>query len=140
MKGGDLFWLWAPYELYGQVDAVYSRRFFEQGNGFTSAQGLLNVVESILNFAYLGLEANKSPIAVLVGFTTVLLTFWKTVLYWLQDQQCGWCLTGHNDRGKWWLLFAIPNGFWLVAPLAIACVFGAELAQGLRFGAKAKVL
>ncbi|KAK4050544.1 hypothetical protein OIO90_005011 [Microbotryomycetes sp. JL221] len=116
MRGGDLFWLWQPYELYGTVDMVYSRAFFDQGQGFTSAQGLLNVVESALNFAYLGLEAHKSPVAVLVGFTTVVLTFWVRL-----------SIFGVEDKNA-------ADSF------AIAYVFGTEIARGLRYGAKAKVL
>ena len=107
---------------------MYSPTFYEKGDGFTSAQAMLNLAENALNITYLVLARRKNPVAILYGFTGVLFTLWKvrlcslrlvaagrphaflctsrspcspadlgpllqTVLYWLQDQQCGWCLT-----------------------------------------------
>lgn len=46
MKGGDLSALWAPYELYGLVDKVYGPDAWASGYGFTSAQGMHNVVKN----------------------------------------------------------------------------------------------
>ncbi|KAL8279016.1 hypothetical protein RQP46_008685 [Phenoliferia psychrophenolica] len=140
MEGGDLFWMWIPYKLYATVDYVYGVEAFKNGDGFTSAQAILNLFENAINITYLGLAYVKSPLAVLVGFTGVLFTFWKTVLYWLMDQQCGWCQTGHNSAWNWWVLFAFPNFQWILIPGIIAVVFGREIATGLRLGAKEKVL
>lgn len=57
MVGGDLYWFWAPYRLYGMVDhvragydfvslsyvqfpsQVYGIKAFEDGEGFASAAG-----------------------------------------------------------------------------------------------------
>ncbi|GAA5894527.1 uncharacterized protein JCM6883_002128 [Sporobolomyces salmoneus] len=139
-KGGDLHWIWSPYALYEKVDLVYSPSHFERGEGFTSAQTYMNIVESILNFAFLWLSGRKSPVAILVGFSAVLMTASKTVLYWLVDHQSGWAATGHNSSRDWWLLFAIPNGFWLVFPTFIAVLFGFEISKSLRIAAKQKQL
>lgn len=38
-KGGKYHFLWQPYDLYGKIDLIYSRRFYEEFNGFTAAQG-----------------------------------------------------------------------------------------------------
>jgi hypothetical protein len=38
-RGGWLFGPWAPYELYGTIDLIYSQRAYKEGWGFTAAQG-----------------------------------------------------------------------------------------------------
>lgn len=43
-----------------------------------SSTAILNLVENSLNILYLILARQKSPVAILIGFTAVLLTFWKT--------------------------------------------------------------
>ncbi|KOS19177.1 hypothetical protein ESCO_000101 [Escovopsis weberi] len=54
MEGGWLHDpLWIPYRLYGEIDHVYGWKAFNAGNGFTSAQGLLNAVETALYLWYL---------------------------------------------------------------------------------------
>lgn len=70
--------LWSPYRLYQRIDLVYSPATFERFDGFTAAQALLNLVENSMNMTYLVMARQKNPTAVLVGFTAVLLTFWKT--------------------------------------------------------------
>lgn len=54
MPGGSLHWpLWVPYELYGKVDYIYGWKAFNERNGFTAAQGSLNIVESLMYVYYL---------------------------------------------------------------------------------------
>jgi hypothetical protein len=107
-----------------------------------SRPGALNIVETILNFSYLYLAYRASPpyaaVAPLVGFTAVVMTESKTALYWLQDHlggPNGWVYTGHCSTRDWWLLFALPNGAWLVGPAVVAYVLGREIAHSLRSGA-----
>lgn len=40
-------------------------------------KAMLNLVENACNISYLVLLRKKSPTAVLMGYTAVLLTFWK---------------------------------------------------------------
>lgn len=49
----------------------------------------MNIVETILNFTYVYLaavqpNARLRAVAPIVGFTSAIMTFWKTALYWLQ--------------------------------------------------------
>lgn len=112
MPGGSLHWpLWTPYELYGKVDYIYGWKAFNEHNGFTAAQGLLNILESLLYAYYLyivyaygqpstaqGREAPKASklgflsqqryvdgkqgaLAVLVAYSAAVMTVSKTVLY-----------------------------------------------------------
>ncbi|KAI0480078.1 hypothetical protein GGR56DRAFT_252199 [Xylariaceae sp. FL0804] len=54
MAGGALHWpLYVPYALYGSVDYVYGWPALTARAGFPSAQGALNVAESVMYFAYL---------------------------------------------------------------------------------------
>ena len=45
--------IWKPYELYGQVDYMYGWKAYNEHNGFTAAQGTLNVVETVGYLGYL---------------------------------------------------------------------------------------
>lgn len=75
----------------------YGKLALTNGDGFTSAQAVLNLAENALNIIYLGLWAKGSPVAVLIGLIATTCTAWKTILYWLMDQQCGWCQTGRKS-------------------------------------------
>lgn len=102
MEGGPLHWpLWVPYKLYGEVDHVYGWKAFRARNGFTAAQGSLNVVETALYLGYLGiyfasarsggagqghgvkkaLTGRPAAVAVLLAFSSAVMTLSKTVLY-----------------------------------------------------------
>jgi hypothetical protein len=100
-----------PYDLYGRVDYIYGWKAFNEHNGFTSAQGLLNIIETLMYGYYLyilytygkqskaqGRGAPKASIvgflgqqrfvdgkmgalAVLVAYSAALMTVSKTVLY-----------------------------------------------------------
>ncbi|CAK3885074.1 hypothetical protein AC579_4995 [Lecanosticta acicola] len=77
------------------------------------------------------LTGRLAAVAVLIGFSTATVTFWKTVLYWLIEIFSGFHSIGHNDMSTIVLLWVLPNGPWLVLPLYMIYVFGAEILQGL---------
>lgn len=102
MEGGWLFWpLYVPYKLYGEVDHVYGWKSYHARNGFTAAQGSLNVVETAMYLGYLwlwitrarevyvagrggntkALSGRPAAVAVLLAFTAAIMTLSKTVLY-----------------------------------------------------------
>jgi hypothetical protein len=56
MPGGSLHKpIWTPYELYGTVDYVYGQPAWEEKNGWTLAQSLFNLLETLAYLAYLAL-------------------------------------------------------------------------------------
>ncbi|KAF9010418.1 hypothetical protein BDZ89DRAFT_964397 [Hymenopellis radicata] len=138
-EGGDLHWIWAPYSIYQNIDLVYGVRAWEEMDGFTNAQSLMNIVETFLNLVYLYLaHFTQWPAAPLIGFTSVTLTLAKTVLYWLQEYYCGYCKVGHNtvrDLIQFWI---IPNGIWIVVPSLIVWKMGQDLCRRLATGTKMK--
>lgn len=107
--GGAIAWpLYVPYELYGRVDPVYSIEAYNSGLGWTGAQGLGNVFETLAYVAYayiviayghdegraegilgsLGAVGRRrkvhgfwGAVASLVGYTTFMVTVAKSVLY-----------------------------------------------------------
>jgi hypothetical protein len=96
MEGGALHWpVWSPYKLYGTVDHIYGWKAWDSNNGFTGAQSLLNVVESVMYGWYLWLCVSQGQgegwtrtvtgrtggKALLVGFSAALMTLSKTALY-----------------------------------------------------------
>ena len=82
-----------PYALYGTVDYMYGWPAYNANNGFTAAQGSLNLLESIGYIVYLWIVWQKGEgsrrilsggwagMAVLVGFAMSVMTVSKTVLY-----------------------------------------------------------
>ncbi|KAH7921511.1 hypothetical protein BV22DRAFT_1019219 [Leucogyrophana mollusca] len=142
MVGGDLHWIWKPYEIYQEIDYVYGVKALESGDGFTNAQSLLNVVETFMNLAYLYLAhvSGWSP-APLIGFAAAVMTLSKTVLYWAQEYYCGGCAIGHNTISDLVLYWIIPNGLWIVIPTLIVIRLGQDISDNLvaadRIAAKA---
>ncbi|TVY18879.1 hypothetical protein LARI1_G004394 [Lachnellula arida] len=169
MPGGFLHWpLWVPYELYGRVDYIYGWKAFNSRNGFTGAQGLLNVVESLMYVYYLYIlytsgkqvaaqgrgapktaiagfwgeqrrvEGTRGALAALVGYSAGLMTFSKTVLYWLIEYYSGFDNIGHNSLSDIVFLWIIPkccSGAWLVGSGYIIYVTSVEIIQGLTIAA-----
>lgn len=71
----------------------------------------MNLVEIALNVLYVYLAyVAKYPAASVVGFTSAVMTFWKTVLYLLQEYYCSLCSIGHNDMKSMVMFWVIPNG------------------------------
>lgn len=89
----------------------------------------LNLVEAFLNVLCLWL--GDHPAAPVIGFATVIMTASKTILYFLQEYFCGWCMTGHNDRFKFWTVWVATNGTWIVVPTIATFVLGAGLIKAL---------
>ncbi|GKT52987.1 hypothetical protein ColTof3_00326 [Colletotrichum tofieldiae] len=137
MPGGHLHWpLYVPYALYGEVDHVYGWKAFNAGNGFTSAQGALNAVETVMYLVYVWLyfsrgKAVEGPagvkkavggragaLAIVVGFSAAVMTLSKTVLYWANEYFSGFDNIGHNSPMDLLFLWIIPNE--IVDGLALA--------------------
>ncbi|KIM43537.1 hypothetical protein M413DRAFT_443464 [Hebeloma cylindrosporum] len=135
MKGGDLHWLWKPYALYQEV---YGLPAFQSGNGFTNAQSLLKVIETLLNITYLYLaHVAQWPPATLIGFGAALMTLSKTILYWAQEYYCGFCAIGHNTTSNLFFLWIIPNGLWIIIPAFIVAQLGKDFVKSLNLAALA---
>jgi len=162
MPGGSLHWpLYVPYELYGKVDYIYGWKAFNEHNGFTSAQGLLNIVESLMYGYYLYIlyaygrqskaqgrgapkastigflgqqryvDGQMGALAVLVAYSAAIMTVSKTVLYWVNEYYSGFANIGHNSFQDLLFLWIIPNGAWLVLPSYMIYLSGSEILQGL---------
>jgi hypothetical protein len=143
MPGGAWHYpLWVPYELYGNVDHVYGWKAFNAGNGFTSAQGFLNAVETAMYFYYLYLvyarggsdrtvEGRTAARATIVAFSAAVMTLSKTVLYWANEYYSGFDNIGHNSLIDLVFLWIIPNGAWLVGSTYMIWSIGGEIVDGL---------
>lgn len=126
MPGGSLHWpLWTLYDLYGKVDHVYGFKAWDAGNGFTGAQGMMNLIETVLYGIYWGLwvkygvydgervegtggvmgkrrvGGKMGGLAVVVGFGAAVMTLSKTVLY---CEYIWWAL-------KFGVVLTLANGY-----------------------------
>ncbi|KAF9044337.1 hypothetical protein BJ165DRAFT_1480513 [Panaeolus papilionaceus] len=136
MKGGDLHWIWKPYALYQEVDHVYGLKALSEGDGFTNAQSLLNLIETVLNLSYLYLaHVAQWPPAPIIGFGSALMASSKTILYWSQEYYCGFCAIGHNNILTIVALWVFPNGLWTIIPALIAYRLGKDIAQSIDISA-----
>ncbi|KAI1417686.1 hypothetical protein F5Y13DRAFT_151599 [Hypoxylon sp. FL1857] len=148
MEGGSLHWpLYVPYKLYGEVDHIYGWKAFHANNGFTAAQGTLNVVETAMYLVYLWVyfrsgvnvkgratkvvSGRPAAVGVLIAFSAAVMTLSKTVLYWLNEYFSGFDNIGHNSLPDLIILWIIPNGLWLIFPSYIIYVLGSEIVEGL---------
>lgn len=125
MPGGSLHRpLWTPYALYGTIDGVYGFKAWHAREGFTAAQGLLNLVESVMYVVYLWLALRRGAdgqwrssaagrregaAGLLVGFSAAVMTLSKTVLYWAREYYCDFDNIGHNDAVTLFFLWIIPK-------------------------------
>ncbi|KAJ3771631.1 hypothetical protein FB446DRAFT_739686 [Lentinula raphanica] len=140
MIGGDLHWIWEPYGIYQNVDLLYGIPALEEANGFTNAQSLMNILETILNLTYLYLaHISPWPPATLIGFGSAALTLSKTMLYWAQEYFCGFCATGQNDVRTLVVYWVIPNGLWLLFPALIVYTLGKDLVGQLGLADRAEI-
>ncbi|CAL3971913.1 unnamed protein product [Diplocarpon coronariae] len=154
--------LWAPYELYGKVDYIYGWKAFYEKNGFPGAQTFLNIVETLMYLYYLYIlfafgrqskaqgrgapkpssvgflgeqryvNGPRGAIAVMVGYSAAVMTFSKTLLYWLNEYYSGFENIGHNSAQDLIFLWIIPNAAWLVLPSYMIYMTGSEILQGLK--------
>ncbi|UKZ88620.1 uncharacterized protein TrAFT101_004369 [Trichoderma asperellum] len=153
MPGGSLHWpVWAPYRLYGEVDHIYGWKAFHAGNGFTSAQGLLNAIETLMYLWYLAawlfsskteggarvLSGRGGARATLFGYAAAVMTLSKTVLYWANEYYSGFDNIGHNPLNDLILLWIIPNGAWLVGPTYMIWSIGGDLINSLNSTSRSK--
>ncbi|KAI8638610.1 hypothetical protein BD408DRAFT_422822 [Parasitella parasitica] len=139
MEGGSLNFLWKPYNLYAKIDYFYGLPAYNSQDGFTGAQALMNVIETLLNFIYLGLLKNENVNvgqANLIGFSAALMTLSKTVLYWLVEPFSGYQHIGHNGMKDLILLWIVPNGLWIVVPSLIVCRLGKDIFRRLNVNSK----
>ncbi|KAL2104562.1 hypothetical protein VUR80DRAFT_10255 [Thermomyces stellatus] len=150
MEGGFLHKpLWVPYKLYGAVDYVYGWRAWEERNGFTGAQGAMNLVESCLYGAYLWLwgrgrdergavTGREGGLAVLLGWAAAVMTLSKTMLYWLNEYFSGFDNIGHNPPQTLFFLWIIPNGAWLVLPTYMIYAIGSDILDAFALASRTK--
>lgn len=124
--------LWSPYDLYGRVDHMYGAKQWDRGNGFTAAQSALNVAESLMYAAYLGVwryygaaagpggkvvvAGRAGALAVLVAFAACVMTVSKTALYWLNEYFSGFENIGHNEPWDLFWLWIVPKCVFLGPP------------------------
>ncbi|EJT82153.1 hypothetical protein GGTG_02127 [Gaeumannomyces tritici R3-111a-1] len=148
MPGGDLHWpLWVPYDLYGRVDHIYGFKQWHLNNGFTAAQGSLNIIESLMYLYYLyvwsssaapagsgaraAVTGRPAARAVLVLFSALVMTLSKTILYWLNESWSGFDNIGHNTARDVCFLWVVPNGLWIIFPGYLIYKLGTEIMEDL---------
>ncbi|XP_033742920.1 uncharacterized protein LOC117329212 [Pecten maximus] len=126
LPGGRLAYIWYLYKHYVTVD----QRYADLKDDFVFAQSLLNYVEVVLNIIAIIMHYRKSRHTVPLAFTVTVMTFWKTVLYFLMYLVSD-TYRKNNTMVEHIFLFVIPNGFWIVVPfLVMIKLWGCLLPRG----------
>ncbi|XP_021348385.1 uncharacterized protein LOC110447184 [Mizuhopecten yessoensis] len=126
LPGGSLAYIWYLYKHYVTVDQRYS----DLKDDFVFAQSLLNYVEVVLNIVAIIMHYRKCRHTLPLAFTVTVMTFWKTVLYFLMYVVSD-TYRQNNTTMEHIFLFIIPNGFWIVVPfIAMAKLWSLLLPRG----------
>jgi len=153
--------VWKPYEIYASIDYVYGWPAWEANEGFAAAQGYLNIIETIGYGLYImilynhgtsaaggrgvqfgqGVEGwfaggrkvqgTAASRAVLIAFSASIMTWSKTLLYFLNEACSNFKNVKHNDWATLIPLYIVMNGLWFTLSSYMVYVFGAEIIEGL---------
>ncbi|KAL8569286.1 hypothetical protein ACOMHN_029907 [Nucella lapillus] len=117
LPGGSLHTFWKPYSLYIGVDQRYS----DINDPFVYGISLFNYVEVILNIITIILHHRNNRHTTPLAFTVTIMTLWKTFFYFYGFSQLGGGGPYRVGNTLWteFLLVVIPNGVWIVLPLAV---------------------
>jgi hypothetical protein len=122
--GGSLAWLWVPYAKYITIDTGYA----DLDNDFLVAQQIMSLIEIIIDIVALYFNyKRKISLAILLIFSTLLLTGFKTILVFLLEAVSGFKHVGHNAVYDLIFLYILPNSLWLIFPFAGVFVLGRYL-------------
>jgi hypothetical protein len=129
MAGGALAFLWKPYVKYITVDLSYG----DLANGFVKAQAIMTAIEVLmLAAAVVAFRAARRPLGTLLVFAVSLLTCMKTFLIFLIELVTRGEHVGHNAASDLFLLYVLPNAFWVVMPGLVAWTTGKMLLRNDR--------
>ncbi|CAI5441362.1 unnamed protein product [Caenorhabditis angaria] len=120
--------VFAGWHLYSNVD----RQYRETNNLVTTTTGRVMLLECFLNFLAVGMANARSRHAILLAFTTNLMVWWKTVMYFtffLNPPAGTEELFNQNySYFQMFMIFWVPNGIWMVFPTLILIVLWNRLA------------
>ena len=125
MPGGALSFLWAPYAKYITIDRSYG----DLGNGFVWSQAIMSCAEVVM--ALYAIAARRRAIATLLVFCVSVLTCAKTILILVIVFVTRFADIGGSTTDVVFLYF-VPNGVWVVMPLAVAWSTGRALISPAR--------
>jgi len=123
MKGGDLFWIWKPYDTYITVDLLYGKL----EDTFVFGQSVMNLFENALNILAVYYHFQNNPAGLVLGFLGLGMTLAKTILYSVMDAACDFCNTRHNEFATLLVLYVIPNGMWIIVPFTGLVTLGSRI-------------
>ncbi|XP_059145320.1 uncharacterized protein LOC131932435 [Physella acuta] len=117
LPGGSLAGFWYLYKYYVSVD----QRYKDTKDAYVFAQSLLNYAEVVFNIVTIVMHYAQSRHTATTAFTVSVMTFWKTVLYFLMFSE--FCTGGEYRQGNTALeeiaLVVIPNVIWVIVPLYV---------------------
>ncbi|EPY24526.1 hypothetical protein STCU_07136 [Strigomonas culicis] len=102
---------------YWLIYEKYDRRYAPNDDAFVVAQSYMNMIEVVLGLVTLALSlVGEHSCSIKLAFTVALMTFYKTVLYFLMDVVEGGIYTHHNTQQEQFLYVILPSSFWILIP------------------------
>ncbi|GAA5906610.1 hypothetical protein JCM5296_000710 [Sporobolomyces johnsonii] len=115
-------------KFYQNYDLMYGPQRYESHDGLPLSIAWMDIVESALNFVVIGLAwAGKEGNMLLLGLIAATCTFWKTTLYFSVDVCSGFQTTKQDTRFQYWVIYVLPNIFWVILPGAIIVQYAYKL-------------
>ena len=109
--------IWIPVAKYAAVDGIYGEEAWAAGEGWTAAQGVINVTEVSLYLVYFWIVQSRgrkerkvkgrdAGLACVIGLIAGTMTLTKSVLYCEFDEcllwGCAWLVTDENTLDQLW--------------------------------------
>ncbi|KAF2659450.1 hypothetical protein K491DRAFT_712723 [Lophiostoma macrostomum CBS 122681] len=131
-------------EGWAGVDHTYGEQAWLEREGFTAAQGVINMLEVTLYMVYffIAWRHGKGGVrgafggkwaarAVLVEFAAGTITATKTSLYFMREVFSGYKFTGHAQMHPIWTLWGFMNLVYILASSYMMFTFGTDILDGL---------
>lgn len=118
---GSLSAIWLPYARYVKIDISY----LDLNNEFIKSIALANFVE--ISLGLIALYCNclrKFSLAIILAFSSLLLTGTKTVLVFALEALDGFKHIAHNPWSDLLFLYFLPNLPWIIFPFMAVFTLG----------------
>jgi len=126
--GGSLGAIWLPYAKYVQIDTSY----LDLHNEFIKSIAIANSFEISLGLTALYFN-NKHNIAlaVVLAFSSLLLTGMKTILVFALEALDGFTHVAHNPFSDLICYYILPNIPWIIFPFMAVFTLGRYITSRL---------
>ncbi len=128
--GGSLGAIWLPYAKYVQIDTSY----LDLNNEFIKTIAIANFFEISLGLTALYFNYRRNiSLAVVLAFSSLLLTGMKTILVFALEALDGFTHVAHNPLVDLICYYILPNIPWIIFPFMAVFTLGRYIKSHLEW-------